>query len=662
MSGYETQMISEAWKTRFNSALNEVRDAHSITRSEKLQSLLSQIDAILRKRDGIDFLYDHVDDLLDIQVFADTPWQDADGLVPALVGGTLKTGFPNNVFEVLSEIRMVAIAEGSIKHKKVSPEQAMNYLEEVLVGNFELAFHGGTEETRHSLSKVEHERIQILFEFLISHLPFSSLKPKLAEEVSTHVQQRPIVNDKVEDILSLIKENVTLDGSDKGDLQLLGYIDALFHPTPLAKDQPYQKEYANALADLDEEALKLECKKMGSSLRETGLVSQHQVTLLRFVSETYPNLVPATLGLSAHGKADYKEHQEFVTQLIDQVISQDNRQTIYGLARLLDRNMLSRKPVWNAINKLLRIKLHPDIKHLLKHKLPKDSELDPVFLLVGGTINVLGSPLGIGQGNNPTCQSARGMSMWSQHAPGKLLNLIIDAATSNNLEFRYEGDLLQSRMLIKGTQERFDFDLDPVSIVLVPHLDKIYNEMMRRAMVKHVGQDPHVSVNPAFYGHWIQTGFISAYNALTGYITNYERFVRMFYASFHPDYNGGHHFIYPVPLGIFITSAKAEMVGYHAISLVRVDKDPRDEWRAYFFNPNNEGRQDWGQNIKPTVSNNGEMHGESSLPVHEFVSRVYAYHYNTIGIDDRVDDVPKREVNKVVKLAKASWGTKYIWS
>jgi hypothetical protein len=77
--------------------------------------------------------------------------------------------------------------------------------------------------------------------------------------------------------------------------------------------------------------------------------------------------------------------------------------------------------------------------------------------------------------------------------------------------------------------------------------------MMQRAAVKHHGSDPHISVNPAFYGQWIQAGLIPVYNPIWGGITNYEKFVRTFYASFHPDYNGGYHLIYPVPQLIMLS-------------------------------------------------------------------------------------------------------------
>jgi hypothetical protein len=309
----------------------------------------------------------------------------------------------------------------------------------------------------------------------------------------------------------------------------------------------------------------------------------------------------------------------------------------------------------------MKSKLHPQVARRLGKSSMYHQDTHELKLLIGGTLSVLGQPLGVGQGNNPTCQSARGISMWSQHAPAKLLNMIIDVCVSNQIGFRYESEVLDTS-LGNVIPENFDYNLDPVSILLVPHLDNIYGQMMQKAMLKHPADDPHISVNPAFYGQWIQTGFNSCYSQLTHSIVDYDRFVASFYASFHPLYNGGHRLVYPVPLGIFITNASAIMLGFHAISLLRIAKDNHDQWRAYFYNPNNEGRQNWGQQIKPSVLGMGEMHGESSLPVDQFVSRVYAYHYNPNGLESRLEKVPKRAVKRVRDLAENSWGRKYVWT
>jgi hypothetical protein len=61
------------------------------------------------------------------------------------------------------------------------------------------------------------------------------------------------------------------------------------------------------------------------------------------------------------------------------------------------------------------------------------------------------------------------------------------------------------------------------------------------------------------------------------------------------------------------------------------------------------------------VYGNGERAGESSLPFHQFVARVYAFHYNKLEVQQHLENVPQPEIDKVYELAKVSWGTSYVW-
>lgn len=652
--------ISEQ-QEKYLESLSGLREASPFLRKPKLERLLSQVDVLSRSREGLDIIYEHLPALLETQPFKDTVWDTPAHLVPGLVGGTLLAGHPTSTTELLSELRMIAIAEGRWTRQDFRPEQATGFLQDVLVSNFQLAFEDFSAESWDSYTKGELTKVQCLFAFLRKHISLQNLVDKLYQEVDTLVAHRSIATDKLEMMLRVINDEIQLDQQKEPDRQLRRYLQAFFAPTENTQQLESTDDYAALLPRFNQREMEWECRKLGEQMWETGLVSTFHVAMIRYLAREQPSFLPRLLHLDAHGQAEFERHQSFVLMLIQEFIIPANRQAMYGLSRILQRNLFSRPITWNAFNRLLRIDIHPEIAGDLIKSNHSGQPATPLQLLVGGAINVLGHPLGVRQGNNPTCASARGISMWSRHAPGKLINLLIDAATANNIAFRYEGQLIESADLQEGLVRRFDYKLDPVSVVLVQHLDKIYNAMMQRATIKHPGEDPHISVNPAFYGHWIQTGFISVYNPVTGAVENYEDFVRIFYASFHPEYNGGHHLIYPVPLGIFITNAAAEMTGYHAVSLLRVEEDPSGKWRAYFFNPNSEGRQNWGQGIHPSVTGRGERHGESSLPVHKFLSRVYAYHFNKIQLGDKPDAIPRAVVREVVELSRNSWGKKYQW-
>ena len=254
---------------------------------------------------------------------------------------------------------------------------------------------------------------------------------------------------------------------------------------------------------------------------------------------------------------------------------------------------------------------------------------------------------------------ARAMSLWSLHDPGYLLQLLISAARDNTIEILFEGTPIFSGEIGGGVAEgKFDLRLDPVSRILVPHLDRIYDEMMRRASLR--GEDPHKWVNPALYGRWVPNSLASPFNLINQTIFGYEDFLRLFYATHHPSYDGGHDLVYPNPVGLLITNVHGRFLGYHAVSIQRVAEDTEGQVRVYFFNPNNEGRQNWGNGVEPSVYDHGEIPGESSLLFNHFAAHLYAFHYNQMEVGD-LHAVPKEILDLVSTHAKEGWGQAFTW-
>lgn len=646
----------------FEISFEEYKSASELTRLEKTQKLLSQIDILAKTKEGLKYLFGKSLEIEAAGFFDSTAWSDPNKLVPVLVKGTLTAGSPSSNYEILSDLRMLSYAkkvpDGS---GKITPKDAEAYLEEVLMHNLEFAFQELTEETRTAMPAQEVKKVYNLFSLLLTESDLNGIKGKLAEEIQLICEQRPVVTRKVREIIHLVSNKMELDPDKESDKRLLFYVHAVTSPTPLSKDYPDPEEYSKEIRKLDVKELEKEAESLSECMRSTGLATPHLALMLLEVAADHPELVPKALRLNKRGEAEWSKHRDFVIKLIEEVVSIDSFQCIYGLARVLEKSLLSRNAVKASINNLRMISINPQVeKRILKCQTTPKKTVTAKQYLIAATLRVLGQPLGIGQGNNSTCQSARGISMWSQHAPAKLVNMIITVAAQNNLILRFENADLESLKLIKGLVDKLDYNLDAVSAVLVPHLDKIYNEMMRRASGR--GEDPHKWVNPALYGHWIQIGFASAYSYLTNSIQDFKGFVRLFYATFHPEYNGGREMVYPNPLGIFVTSRGGAMIGFHAVSLLHIGKDPEGNMRAYFLNPNNEGRQNWGQGIKPSVYGHGEKHGESSLPFHQFAARAYAFHFNTLEAQSHISNVPDEEVEKVETLAKESWGKAYLWS
>lgn len=76
--------------------------------------------------------------------------------------------------------------------------------------------------------------------------------------------------------------------------------------------------------------------------------------------------------------------------------------------------------------------------------------------------------------------------------------------------------------------------------------------------------------------------------------------------------------------------------------------------RVFFFNPNYDGGQDWGQGVTVSTDGNGERYGESSLPFEQFASRLYLFHYDACE-EGRSHAVPAETVESVLAMAAATW-------
>ncbi len=166
--------------------------------------------------------------------------------------------------------------------------------------------------------------------------------------------------------------------------------------------------------------------------------------------------------------------------------------------------------------------------------------------------------------------------------------------------------------------------------------------------------DMHQWVNRELHGWWVGRGCDIAVDVATGKLSDFDGFVRRFYAAYHPKYNGNQPVIHPQPAGVAMTDSAARYVGWHAISICRVALDSDSVMRVYFFNPNNDSGQDWGNDVVVATEGHGERFGESSLPIAAFVSRLYLFHFDPLeqGLPDAL---PAEEVALITDMARGSW-------
>ncbi|HKI79794.1 MAG TPA: hypothetical protein VKA26_14735 [Ignavibacteriaceae bacterium] len=663
-SNTNTLMIEtpEQVYTNFEESLDQFKTATDLTKLQKATSMMSQVEQLSHTHRGLEFLFEKCLELEDAGIFKDTVWEFPQKQVPSLVKGTLLSGHPNSSFEILSELRILSYALGKDGRTHISSNESKSFLEEAVVHNLEFAYDELTEATRLKITPQERRKLVNHFQFLLSKAELNGIKERLVEEIKMICEQRPVVTQNVRNLIQTTYQKLVLDEKSEIDNKLQYYVDAIYFPAPIVKR--YQKfgNYKKALARANKETLEIEATVMGNYLHETGLTNPYLAMLLCFLMEKNPVLVNNLLHLNSKGISEWERYRDVARELALKTFSEFNHAGIYGFKGILEKSLFSRRAVRAGLTNLKHISIHPEVeRRILKSVMEPSEKVLAKQYLMGAVIGILGQPTGVGQGNNPTCQSARGISMWAQHTPAELINMITIVTSTNNLVLRFENHELESMKLVKGLVGELDHNLDAVSVVLIPHLDKIYNEMMNRSSNR--GDDPHRWTNPAFYGSLVPVGFASPYSYLTKRIENFRNFIRLFYNVFHPLYNGGRELVYPIPVGIFITTSKGDMLGFHAVSLLRVAQNKKNnEYRAYFLNPNNEGRQDWGQNIRPSVYDNGEKHGESSLPFYQFIARAYAFHFNNLIAENQNEPVPEEEIEKVEKLAKESWGRSYQWS
>lgn len=643
---------------KLDEALDTLSSAKPFARGVYQNAVFQLAEAMMATEDGLRALYERAHLFDESAVFVGGPWVDPSKLQPPLVAGSLRAGGIYPVVETLSELRMLAIAKGRTDPSNLEQWEATEYLNETMALNLELLFPGDTEAERIEGGPHRESNIR-LFRLIASEIGPGSLKEDVVSEIEQICAQRPIMIKRVTRMVDMASRIPKTDGLDRYDARLEVFRRAFAGPTPLTESKPSPAEYRRMIEEADPEVLTGEARAFAAAVNDTGLVCPAHAVLLRRLRKLDPSLVGEALGVNAVGQAALDEHWELVSRLIKVAVLPTTAQCIYGLARALERGVFSRQAVTAGLQRIIELDLQSSVRRELLARRQGYDGVTANSILLAGVLSVIGQPLGIGQGRNPTCQAARGMSMWAQHQPGYLFDLLISAARDGLVEMQFEGEWLRSNELSGGLMSRIDHDLDTVSIVLVPHLDRLYDEMMRRVGVRD--DDGHKWVNPALYGRQVPNGFASVFqDRAQTTVAAYEDFVRRFYATHHPSYTDVHELMHPNPVGICVTNSHSSYLGPHAVTLLRVAEDPDGVLRAYFFNPNNEGRQDWGDGIRPSIREHGEIEGESSLPFHEFTSRLYAFHYNPYEEGDSYA-VPQDTIAEISKLARESWGKAFVW-
>lgn len=619
----------------------------------KTGRVLTVARRVLMQEGGCSALERRAPDIEAAGIFNGSDWAYPQILIPSLARHSLQSGTSETVImEALSELRLLAVAHGTYLHAGISMEQAHHYLTQVLALNLELLFTPPSEAER-----TQQGDLALLTRTLYRHLAegigYEHVIDQLVDEIWRILQQRPI---QVDSVKQMILQIATCRANPKIDLGNSGQgadrlISSLFGTTNGCREDPGLDVYVERLGTMDSAALQYEATGFARAMHDTGLVSPYHTVLLRYLLEQGDHLLAEALGLSSTGRDCLLCYRELVHAMIDLGVHPQTSQAVYGLALLLERGILYQPPVAPALWRQVALPLSPYSQQRLI--LAFGNAPEPNARLMEGVLCMLGQPLGVGQGNNPTCQSARALSMWAYNDPDYLLQMVAWAARDDEIIMHFEGQPVSSRENLEGVAKGLPFDLDPVSLLVVPHLDRIYAEMGRRCVARN--EDPHRWINPEFHGWWAGRGFRIAVDIATGNLHQLDDFLRYFYASYHPYFNNNQPLIHPQPAGIAVTDSAARFIGWHAITLLRVSLDPQQVMRMYFYNPNNDSGQDWGDGVVVGTAGNGERFGEASLPFEDFVSRVYIFHYDPLEPGDPTQ-VDEHNVHTVIDKIQRSWG------
>ncbi|HCW90448.1 MAG TPA: hypothetical protein DHU56_10425 [Marinobacter sp.] len=635
-----------------NSAL-AMKESPAFARVGKLPEVLDTARRVLLLPGGFAALQERAPGLEQAGVFEGSDWAEPATLLPGLTPYSLQSPQPDTVVvEALSQLRLLAVAMGDYLHESVSAEQAWHYLTQVLAVNLGLLFGLGGESER------EQGRMAEVARGLLCHVAeqigYEHVLDRLIEEIWRILQQRPIQVSSVRRMITQIAicrsdTSVDMGNAGQGADRL---ISSLYGPTQACREDPGTAVYQERLESMDGVALQNEATGFARSMHDTGLVSPYHAVFVRHVLERQDTLLLEALGLSSTGRDCLLCYRDLVHELVRQGIFAETAQGLYGLALMLERGILYQPPVAPALWRQVLLPICSEARERIE--LSCGYAPQPRAWLLQGVLNILGQPLGVGQGNNPTCQSARALSMWAYNDPAYLLQMVAWAARDNEIIMHFEGKPVSSAESQGGVAAEVSLDLDPVSLVVVPHLDRIYAEMGRVCLGRE--GDPHQWVNPEFHGWWSARGFSINVDVATGMLQDLEGFIRFFYASYHPFYNGNQPLIHPQPAGIAVTDSAARFIGWHAITILRVALDPDEVMRVYFFNPNNDSGQNWGDGVVVSTSGKGERFGEASLPFEQFASRLYIYHFDPLERGEPAD-VREDELARVVDGVHRTWGS-----
>lgn len=153
-------------KMAFEQALQTLEGALPYAKKIYQADLFQAAARLMDEKDGMKQLYEFVNRFDQAGVYEGGPWAEPAKLEPRFVKGSLMDSGLTSIVDILSELRMVAIAKGKYKHESVSMEDAKQFLDSVMALNVDSLFPEETEAARIEGKTKEKNRAEQLFQDL----------------------------------------------------------------------------------------------------------------------------------------------------------------------------------------------------------------------------------------------------------------------------------------------------------------------------------------------------------------------------------------------------------------------------------------------------------------------------------------------------------------
>ena len=176
--------------TTLDAAISRLAEVNAVEGVSPVFEVIEAAQPLMASPEGLEALYQRVPAIEGAGFFGGSDWDYPQTLVPSLAGRTVRHGDSTaTLVEILSQIRLLAVARGDYTHPSISAEHAHHFLAQVLAMNLDLVGSDLQESDRLRPDGLGYA-VQNLYHYLLQHLGYGNLLEHLVAEVWRILAQR----------------------------------------------------------------------------------------------------------------------------------------------------------------------------------------------------------------------------------------------------------------------------------------------------------------------------------------------------------------------------------------------------------------------------------------------------------------------------------------